>query len=219
MLGALVISAVYYAGLAVRSDFTEDVFERSHQNESQAKGIIGLILGAKVPSTPSCPENEIRTCASRCVEECRFHRDCNKHDCKTDCYCRPGYARLYGRCEPRDMCPPPPRHHCPRHSVWGKKDPCHHKCDRQTCSVEEKEGCYCKEGYAFIANKCYPKRFCACGGNQTFSTNYDTCQELCTVQVAASCGYNDKYGCFCTPGYVRVNATNCVLPIDLPCPM
>lgn len=233
ILTVLVAFTVFYAGQAVRSDFTEDVFTRDQPgNQSQTKGLISLLLLSKkpvetaskhppppLPPPPSCPPDQYETCSHRCTEHCDERKECErkKHEpCEQGCFCRPPLVRLYGDCVDPEVC----RIRCPPHSSWRRGSSCTNMCNlnQRICENRLSHGCFCDSGYALIQNQCYPQAYCNCGGNQTFNSCGNRCLELCpTLQSLCTPPTTCFIGCFCLPGYVRVNTTTCLLPVDA-CP-
>lgn len=203
VLLSILISTVYYTVCTQETD-------------SDTKGILSLLLQSKLPTADKCPPGEVyNRCGHRCSEHCHIHEceNYHRHDpCIEGCFCQEPLVRVYGKCQSREAC----RRSCPGNLKWRKSNKCLDKCnfDRHTCPVKQSMGCFCETGYAFIENDCYRNEFCNCKGNQTFSSCGRSSDEGCDGQIVLPESDSCRLGCFCYPGYKRVNTTTCMLPAD-----
>ncbi|XP_055698631.1 zonadhesin-like [Phlebotomus papatasi] len=160
---------------------------------------------------PECSRNEeYRSCDYRCKENCNSdYCKYEKRPCEEGCFCKSGYARVNDKCIPRSFCKSCPTHE--RYLECGNS--CQESCkkDVSRCRTCERSGCFCEEGYSRIDGVCRPDSECPerqCPSHEVFLECGSACQDNCDQNQP--CTDQCVQGCFCEPGYARING-KCVL--------
>ncbi|GAB0100412.1 hypothetical protein DMENIID0001_164520 [Sergentomyia squamirostris] len=151
------------------------------------------------------PNEEYKECGNSCKESCSSARNPCPLFCKPGCYCKSGYSRQDGACIPTDQCPGKCQDPNEEYSECGNS--CKESCSssRSPCPLFCKPGCYCKSGYSRSNGVCVPTDQCPgkCSGpNEVYSDCGNSCKEKCGTKF---CPQVCETGCFCRPGYARVN--------------
>ncbi|XP_055677620.1 zonadhesin-like isoform X2 [Lutzomyia longipalpis] len=172
------------------------------------------------PVSEKCPWNEVfQQCEFRCTESCDTTL-CSRvrQICEKGCFCKQGYARINGKCVPQASCSAPA---CPDNERFLEcGNACTESCykDVARCKPCDKSGCFCIEGYARIDGFCRPESQCPnkkCAANEVYSDCGTSCQDSCDPNVV--CAQVCLKGCYCQPGYARVNGV-CVPRSKCPTP-
>uniref|UniRef100_A0A1B0GMI5 EGF-like domain-containing protein n=1 Tax=Phlebotomus papatasi TaxID=29031 RepID=A0A1B0GMI5_PHLPP len=138
-----------------------------------------------------------------CDDECIAPSDCSEQECYKACYCKDGYKRIDGLCQPESDCT------CSgKYEEYQVSNNCLDTCDGNpdTCSgVPTESGCYCASGYRRNSKgKCMPDSECPCSD---FNAEYrpgKTCEDECTP--SEDCESKECYkGCFCKDGFKLIN--------------
>uniref|UniRef100_A0A1B0CYV0 TIL domain-containing protein n=1 Tax=Phlebotomus papatasi TaxID=29031 RepID=A0A1B0CYV0_PHLPP len=160
---------------------------------------------------PECSRNEeYRSCDYRCKENCNSdYCKYEKRPCEEGCFCKSGYARVNDKCIPKSFCKSCPTHE--RYLECGNS--CQESCkkDISRCRTCERSGCFCEEGYSRINGVCRPDSECPerqCPSHEVFLECGSACQDNCDQNQP--CTDQCVQGCFCEPGYARING-KCVL--------
>ncbi|XP_075250505.1 uncharacterized protein LOC142342809 isoform X2 [Convolutriloba macropyga] len=165
------------------------------------------------PDITACsdPNQEFRECGSRCVKTCQQPEEnscaASSNDCVAGCFCNPGF--IYDtdnfRCIPEERC----RVTCPdpneQFTDCGLS--CFESCSpniRRRCRGKCLPGCYCKEGFARVGNKCVPLTSCPlCDlvANRVFKD----CgvEKSCFSELDRFDNLTCASGCFCMDGYLE----------------
>ncbi|GAB0100411.1 cysteine-rich venom protein 6-like [Sergentomyia squamirostris] len=175
--------------------------------------IDGICVPRKKCST-ECPLNEhYDSCGNTCNDRCDRDRILCIAECIPGCYCNEGYARISGKCVPRNKC-----NQCSKNEEYltcGNN--CQDLCNAAAvqCIDSCVEGCFCKSGYARVNGICVPRSKCyTCGSGEEYTNCGNPCFERCDRNVIF-CPYACEEGCFCASGFSRIEGQ--CLPDEL-CP-
>ncbi|KAL0840607.1 hypothetical protein ABMA28_015809 [Loxostege sticticalis] len=190
-----------------------------------------MVCSAQKSDTLRCGLHEVASCVKPCPSEktCRtrfLEERCayDERPCTPKCICAEGYYRnAIGDCiteEECDKCQKP-------NEFYSCNSACDNECsdltqNRTNCpivNIKCNEWCYCDDGYARDAQRnCVPVSQChqQCGPNEVFTCNMDCPPEICFSIVARyKCSLSEicAQGCWCKPGYLRLEKGSPCIPI------
>ncbi|XP_059621107.1 zonadhesin-like [Phlebotomus argentipes] len=161
------------------------------------------INGVCVPEEKCEPEEQecegknqvYNSCGKSCLDECgKTRKDCLYEKCYSGCFCLTGHKRINGVCVPEEKCEPEEQECQGKNQFYsscGKSclDECESKCNQPECSGPN-------EAYLKCGNHC--------------EEECKTIKGFCKLETCSP-------GCYCKPGYKRVNGI-CVLESLCNCP-
>ncbi|XP_059620556.1 zonadhesin-like, partial [Phlebotomus argentipes] len=161
-----------------------------------------------------CAENEKYTFGDRCHESCRqSYHDCPKDESYRDCFCKEGFVRVNGMCQPFDKCP------CNDNEVFTYGNSCEEECkygDQDCAEESSSKGCFCDDGYVRINGLCVLGSNCGCGENEEYA-NSNECSEDCSKTWNDCREEPSAFRCVCLRHYKRIDG-KCVKDVNCPCP-
>ncbi|XP_059622094.1 zonadhesin-like [Phlebotomus argentipes] len=157
---------------------------------------------SKCPHTCSAANERYSDCGNRCKEQC--NGESCPEVCESGCFCKAGFSRLNGKCVPNKKCPPKCKDPNEEFTTCGNT--CAEECggEDNPCPLVCQVGCFCKAGYSRNITECIPTDQCpkeCADPNEIFTTCGNTCLEQCGADV---CPEICETGCYCRPGYSRV---------------
>lgn len=178
------------------------------------------------PNSCTDPNMYFSQCGTACPESCQGQASSCSMPCVQGCFCNSGYVRESSsgntRCIRREQCPSVQQPYACTDvnevfSFCGTA--CQETCQgaNSVCSMQCVKGCFCRPGYvressAFGA-RCLLRSVCLSSAgiigqctdpNSQYSTCAPACEETCESS-SQICGQTCRSGCFCKPGYAKMN--------------